>query len=58
MLSTRKVSQNGRVVIPKDIREAYNIQTGDLVELEVRPVEAGASGSAPEVADAHEGDSA
>ena len=33
------MNTNGRLVVPEPIRNAYGIKRGDLVEIEVHPVE-------------------
>lgn len=34
-----KVTQNGRVTIPKEIREEYGLSDGDYVVITVDPIE-------------------
>jgi len=39
MRSTVQLSTNGQLVVPHPIREELGIEKGDLVEIEVRPIE-------------------
>lgn len=39
MRTTTKVIQGGRLTVPAHIREALDLDEGDLVEIDVRPVE-------------------
>lgn len=39
MKSTMRLFNNGKVTVPAPIREELNLEDGDLIELEVRPVE-------------------
>ena len=39
MKTTRRLFARGKVTVPSTIREEYDLDDGDLVELEVRPVE-------------------
>jgi len=39
MRSTVRVNTNGRVVVPSHVRKELGVEHGDLVEIEVQPVE-------------------
>lgn len=39
MRSTVEMNTDGRLVIPAPIRRSYGLESGDLVEVEIRPVE-------------------
>jgi len=39
MRTTVPIRQSGRVVIPSHLRDRLNVEYGDLVEIDVRPVE-------------------
>jgi AbrB family looped-hinge helix DNA binding protein len=39
--ATARISTNGRVVIPKDIRSQLGLNSGDYVIMDVRPVAEG-----------------
>lgn len=39
MRSTARLINNGKVTVPAQIREALDISDGDLVEIDVRPIE-------------------
>ena len=41
MKSTARVLKNGRVTVPKPVRETLELEHGDVVEVEVRPVKEG-----------------
>jgi len=39
MRTTRRLFNRGKVTVPATIRDEYDLEDGDIVELEVRPVE-------------------
>jgi bifunctional DNA-binding transcriptional regulator/antitoxin component of YhaV-PrlF toxin-antitoxin module len=41
MKTTRRLFARGKVTVPSTIREEYDLDDGDLVEIEVHPVERG-----------------
>lgn len=41
MRMTAQLYNNGKVTIPAQIRRALDVEDGDLVEIDVRPVEGG-----------------
>lgn len=41
MRATVNINQNGRIVIPHPVREGLGLKDGDLVEIDVQPVEDG-----------------
>jgi len=41
MRTTVPIRQSGRVVIPSHVRDRLNVENGDLLEIDVRPVVAG-----------------
>jgi len=41
MRTTRRLFNRGKVTVPSTIREEYNLDDGDLVEIEVKPVKEG-----------------
>lgn len=42
MRTTTQLFNNGKVTVPAQIRRALGVEDGDLVEIDVRPVEGGA----------------
>lgn len=38
MRSTARLINNGKVTVPAQIREALDVSDGDLVEIDVKPV--------------------
>lgn len=38
MRTTAQIVGNGKVTVPSQIREALNLDDGDLVEIDVRPI--------------------
>jgi bifunctional DNA-binding transcriptional regulator/antitoxin component of YhaV-PrlF toxin-antitoxin module len=41
MRTTRRLFARGKVTVPSTIREEYELEDSDLVEIEVKPVEGG-----------------
>lgn len=41
MRTTTQLFNNGKVTVPSQIRRALEVEDGDLVEIDVRPVEEG-----------------
>lgn len=39
MLTTARLYNSGKVTVPAQIREALDVDDGDLVEIDVRPIE-------------------
>lgn len=39
MRATRRLFNGGKVTVPATIRDEYDLDDGDVVEVEVRPVE-------------------
>lgn len=39
MQTTTQLLRRGRLTIPKPVRDALNLEEGDLVEIDVQPVE-------------------
>ena len=41
MRTTAQLVGNGKVTVPAQIRDALDVEDGDLVEIDVRPVDGG-----------------
>jgi len=39
MRSTARLINNGKVTVPAQIREALDVSDGDLVEIDIQPIE-------------------
>jgi AbrB family looped-hinge helix DNA binding protein len=39
MRTTQRIRQRGRLTVPQPIREELDLDAGDVVEVEVRPIE-------------------
>ena len=39
MRTTAQIINNGKITVPFQIRQALDVEDGDLVEIDVRPVE-------------------
>jgi bifunctional DNA-binding transcriptional regulator/antitoxin component of YhaV-PrlF toxin-antitoxin module len=42
MRTTAQLINNGKVTVPAQIRRALDVEDGDLIEIDVRPVAGGA----------------